>query len=60
MKIRAVVFLAVIMPGMTAHGRDSNSAADLLRAGLAAMGGEDKVRRLRTILFRSWRTEHGC
>lgn len=53
MKVRAVVFLAVIMLGMIAYGQDSKSAAELLHAGLTAMGGEDKVRSLRTLHFQA-------
>jgi hypothetical protein len=53
MKMRAVMFLAVIMLGTIAHGQDSKSAADLLHAGLAAMGGEDKLRSLRTLHFQA-------
>jgi len=53
MKKRAVGFLALIMLGMSAHSQDSKSASDLLHAGLAAMGGEDKVRGLRTLHFQA-------
>src|SRR5215472_2720996 len=49
MKKSAVVFLAVLMLGVIAYGQDSKSAAELLHAGLNAMGGEDKIRSLRTL-----------
>ena len=52
MKVRALACVLLAFP-LIASGQDTKSAADLLHAGLEAMGGEQKIRALSTFHYQA-------
>ena len=49
MKLRVLIFSVLIASAAWPQQPAQNSAADLLRSALAAMGGEEKIRALKTL-----------
>jgi hypothetical protein len=52
--MNSCVVLCLLALSSFALGQAPQSAADLLHAGLAAMGGEEKIRALNAVHFQSW------